>query len=636
MKLLLAFLLFATALSAGASLPPELVSDLSSPDLGKRFTAQVALRRLAFEAGKPGADPAVAATLSKELLGMGSNTALPEDTRASALEQLPFLADGACVPGLAVLLADPNPAFREFARCALQNNPDPAASKPLIEALEKADQSLWAIGLMQALEARKEASAVPQIQTRLSSADPAVSSLAAQSLGSIGGQAALEALVAYLPSCPPSNLAVTQSAIVRSAQPLTKKPEGILEKIMAQFDEWMGKPTALESISSLWPTAANGAIRCEIFNALVAVGDEEGALKILQQILAAPTTPGAREILHVAILSGKAGLKNAVTAALPGLDEDARLAVHAALAQSGDSSQEADLLVFVSALQDQKKAAAIELLATCGTEKSLDFLLAEFASNNRQTQPAASLALNRLSVPGLDERLLEAAKGSDATKAREAIKVLVPRNPKGMEAIFLNLAAPSAAAEGRPVALEALASIGSVTTAKQLILWIAETPEGADPKPFIATFRRLAPRLRAESQLWNQSFLPAYQSAPAENRPALLLAAPGIHGPASAQSYVDWIRNEPAMRSEYLAQLLSWNDFQNGEFLLMAAGIPDLDMPTREKLFQAASRLFFPNVNAKPPKKVAFAKKVLNAAPEGPIRESVQKAITDSQVLKTK
>ena len=615
MKLLLAFLLFATALSAGASLPPELVSDLSSPDLGKRFTAQVALRRLAFEAGKPGADPAVAATLSKELLGMGSNTALPEDTRASALEQLPFLADGACVPGLAVLLADPNPAIREFARCALQNNPDPAASKPLIEALEKADQSLWAIGLMQALEARKEASAVPQIQTRLSSADPAVSSLAAQSLGSIGGQAALEALVAYLPSCPQGILAIVQSSIVRAAQSVN------------------GSKSA---ISSLWPTAANGAIRCEIFNALVAVGDEEGALKILQQILSAPTTPGAREILHLAILSGKAGLKNAVTAALPGLDEDARLAVHAALAQSGDSSQEADLLVFVSQLQDQKKAAAIELLATCGTEKSLDFLLAEFASNNRQTQPAASLALNRLSVPGLDERLLEAAKGSDATKAREAIKVLVPRNPKGMEAIFLNLAAPSAAAEGRPVALEALASIGSVTTAKQLIQWIAETPQGADPKPFIATFRRLAPRLRAESQLWNQSFLPAYQSAPAENRPALLLAAPGIHGPASAQSYVDWIRNEPAMRSEYLAQLLSWNDFQNGEFLLMAASIPDLDMPTREKLFQAASRLFFPNVNAKPPKKVAFAKKVLAASPEGPIRESVQKAITDSQVLKTK
>jgi hypothetical protein len=632
MKILLAFLLFVTALTAGASVPPELVGDLSSPDLAKRFAAQVALRQLAFQAGKPGADPTIAASLSKELLGMGLNASLPEDTRLSALEQLPFLADGSCVPGLASALGDP--LIREAARCALQNNPDPAASQPLLTALEKADQPLWVLGLIQSLEARKEVLAVPLIQYRLASTDPAVASLAAQALGSIGGQAALDALLTYLPACPTSNLAVTQSSIVRCALPLTKEPQGILEKVTARFHEWMGKPTAAESISALWPAAANAAIRCEIFNGLVAAGDDEGAMKILQQILAAPTTPAAREILHLAVLSGKAGLKQSVTAALPGLDEDARLAVHTALAQAGDSSQEADLLVFASALQDQKKAIAIELLATCGTEKSLDFLLAEFASNNRQTLSAASLALNRLPVPGFDERLLEAAKSSDATKAREAIKVLVPRNPPGMEAFLLNLAAPSAALEARPVALDALVSIGSVTSAKQLIQWIAETPQGADPKPFIAAFRRLAPRLRMESQLWNESFLPAYQNASAENRPALLLAAPGIQGPASAKSYVEWIHTEPAMRSEYVAQLVSWNDFQNGEFLLMAASIPDLESPTREKLFKTATRLFFPNVNAKPALKQAYAKKVLAAAPEGPIRDFVLQAMNDAKISK--
>ena len=88
------------------------------------------------------------------------------------------------------------------------------------------------------------------------------------------------------------------------------------------------------------------------------------------------------------------------------------------------------------------------------------------------------------------------------------------------------------------------------------------------------------------------------------------------------------------MRTEYVAQLISWNDFQNGEFLLEAATIADLDTPTQEKLFQAATRLFFPNVKAKPKLKKAFAKKVLNAAPEGPIRESVTKAVADSKVLK--
>lgn len=613
MKTLLTFLLFATAWTCGASVSTDMVGNLSSPDLAKRYAAQVALRQLAIQAGKPGADPAVAAALSKELLGLASNADLPEETRSSALEQLPYLADGGCVPGLAVLLADPNPAIRELARCALQNNPDPAASQPLLDALEKADQPIWEQGLMQALAARKVVSAVPLIKSRLSSADPAVASLAAQSLGSIGGKAALEALCAYLPACPQGILPILQSSVVRAAQ----KVDG-----------------SNSVISDLWPTAANAAIRSEIFNALVSAGDDGGALKILQQILAAPTTPGSREILHMAVLSGNRELKGGVTAALPGLGEDARLAVHAALAQAGDVSQEADLLVLASTLRGQKKALAIELLAVCGTEKSLDFLTTEFVSNNRQTHSAAALALNRLPIPGLDERLLEAVKGPDATKAREAIKVLVPRNPPGMEALLLNLAAPSAAAENRQVALDALVSIGSIATAKQLIQWIAETQQGADTKPFIATFRRLAPRLRIESKLWNESFLPAYRSAPPENRPALLLAAPAIHGPASAQSYVDWIRNEPAKRSEYVAQLISWNDFQNGEFLLAAASIPDLDMPTREKLFHAATRLFFPNINRKPAQKQAYAKKVLKAAPEGPIQDSVRKAMKDAKISK--
>ena len=631
MKTLLAFLILATAFTVRASLPAGLVTDLSSQDLGKRFAAQTALKRLAYDAGKPGADPVLAASLSKELLALGSDSAIPDDTRFSALEQLPFLADGSCVPGLAALLDDPKPAIRELARCALQNNPDPAASKPLVEALQKAEETPWVLGLMQALEARKESAAVPQLASRLQSKDPAVAALAAQSLGTIGGDLALEALVAFVPSCPPGNLALTQSAIVRCALPLTKEPEGVIAKVMATIDEWIGKPTAVESIATLWPAAANAAIRCEIFNALVAAGDEEGASKILSQVIAEPTSAGAREILHLAVLSGNSALKGIVIAALPGLDEDTRLAVHAAFAKAGDSSQEADLLLFVEGLEGQKRAAAIELLATCGTDKCLDFVVAELSANKRETLAASKLVLNRLNVSGLDDRLLEAAKGTDEAKAREAIAILAQRNPPGMEAFFLNLANPTAPAEGRQVALAALEAAGSSESAKQLLTWIAETPKGSDPKPYIAAFRRLAPRLGLANPLWNQTFLPLYKSA-TENREALLLAAPGIQGPASAQSYVDWIRSEPAMRAEYVAQLISWNSFENGEFLLAAARIPDIDPATREKLFQAATRLFFPNISAKPHKKSAFAKKVLAAAPEGPIRDSVTKAMADAKL----
>jgi hypothetical protein len=57
-----------------------------------------------------------------------------------------------------------------------------------------------------------------------------------------------------------------------------------------------------------------------------------------------------------------------------------------------------------------------------------------------------------------------------------------------------------------------------------------------------------------------------------------------------------------------------------------------LDDPSREKLFKAATKLFFPTVQAKPAAKKAYAKKVLAAAPEGPIRDAVQQAMTSSNL----
>jgi hypothetical protein len=95
---------------------------------------------------------------------------------------------------------------------------------------------------------------------------------------------------------------------------------------------------------------------------------------------------------------------------------------------------------------------------------------------------------------------------------------------------------------------------------------------------------------------------------------------------------VEWIRNDPKLRSSAIDEFASWSDFSVGNSILIAASVPDLDDPSREKLFKAATRLLFPTVKAKSPEKKAFAKKVLAAAPEGPIRDAVQKAIAEANI----
>ena len=610
MKHLFTTLFLATALAAQAAIPGDVLENLASPDLTKRFEAETKLRQLAFEAGKPGTDPATAAALEKDLLALASDTAAPQPSRLSALGQLPFLASASSVPGLSALLSDSTPLIREGARCALQNNPDPAASAPLLKALEKADQPAWTLGLMDSLATRADASAIPAFASRLTSPDQSIASLAAQSLASLGGKEALKALNNFLPNCPPAILPAAQGALVRCS---TKQADGD------------------KAISALWPKAVNASIRCEIFNALATAGDGSLAAPIVTELLAKQDTPGTTEILHLAVLSGKAKLKDPVLAALPTLNEDARLAVHVALAQKSDTSREDDLLALAAALDGNKKTIAIELLGSCGTEKSVDFLVAEALKKSPQTLPSISLAINRLKVPGLDQRLLEQAKAAPRPKD---ITLLAFRNPDGTEALLLHLASPKSGAEQREAALASLEIMGQFETASQLLRWVGETPQGSDPKPYIAAFRKIAPRLSAEAALWKSAFLPAFQTASPENREALLFTIPALRCPDSVKTLVDWVRSDATLRPTAVNQLVTWSDFSVGDLILDAASVPDLDDPSREKLLKAATKLLDPNVKAPAQVKKAFANKVLAAAPEGPLREAVQQAIMAANLPK--
>ena len=362
---------------------------------------------------------------------------------------------------------------------------------------------------------------------------------------------------------------------------------------------------------------------------MAAAGDGSLAAPLVTELLAKQDTPGTREILYLAVLSGKAKLKDPVLAALPTLHEDARLAVHAALAQKSDTSREDDLLALAAALDGDKKTIAIDLLGSCGTEKSVDFLVAEALKKSPQTLPAASLAINRLKIPGLDQRLVEQAK---ATPSPEVITLLAFRNPDGTEALLLNLASPTSGAEQRKAALASLEIMGQFETASQLLRLVGETPQGFDPKPYIASFRKIAPRLSAEAALWQSAFLLAFQTASPENREMLIYTIPALRCPQSAETLADWVRSDPKLRSAAINEFASWSDFSVGDSILAAASVPDLDDPSREKLFKAATRLLFPTVKVNSKDKKAFANKVLAAAPEGPIRDAVQKAIAEANI----
>jgi hypothetical protein len=598
-------LLLFTTFAVQAAVSPEVMENISAPNLAKRYEAEITLRAIAFQAGAPGADAAVRSELQKELLAVASDSNKPEPARLSALAQMPYLADGAAVPALSALLQDPLPAIREGARCALRNNPDPAASASLRSALEKATDPTWELGLMEALIHRGDNQAAPLFVKKLTSTNHVIASLAAQGLGSIGNASSLETLRSYSENCPPAILSVAQSALIRCA-------------------ERLGGNAARDSVASIWPKAANAAVRSEIFQCLLA-NNQTQAVEILREAIANPDLPGANEIFRIAILSGKPTLSDEITTTLPRLPTDARLAVHAALADLNDSSQEEDLHALTKALDGKLKSVAINLLARSGTEKTLDFLA-------NDSSPDAAFVINQLKIEGLDQKLLDASVNTTGEEQKKTVRLLAARNPIGTEALLLKLAAPEVTLETRSAALAGLQTVGSLDSAKQIVEWVATAQPGADVKPYQALFRRIAPRMNASIFLWEEVFVPAYAKAGEENKRALIPMIPGMSGPASSRVLVDWIQTGQGDRDELVKQLVAWQALENGPFLLQAAVLPELDEQTRTKVYFAATRLLYPNVRGHEKHKVELAANLLASAPEGPMRELVETSIKEAEI----
>lgn len=135
-----------------------LLPDLGSEDPGKRNGPQGTIERIAFRAGRPGAE-ADRAACSKALaarLGSGQGAL----ARVWLLRQLERIGRDEVVPALVACLADTDEQVRESARRALQQNPARAAGAALQQAIRAAEAPAWRAALVNALSARREPAAL--------------------------------------------------------------------------------------------------------------------------------------------------------------------------------------------------------------------------------------------------------------------------------------------------------------------------------------------------------------------------------------------------------------------------------------------------------------------------------------------
>ncbi|MDP6634128.1 MAG: HEAT repeat domain-containing protein [Phycisphaerae bacterium] len=135
-----------------------------------------------------------------KLIGVLTSTAPPQE-KALTCKKLAIFGSKASVPALAPLLADKDLA--SWARIALEAIPGPEAD----EALRKSCGSLRGnllIGAINSIAVRRDAKASDLLIEKLKDTDAEVASAAAEALGRIGGDKAVDALERFLPSAPPA------------------------------------------------------------------------------------------------------------------------------------------------------------------------------------------------------------------------------------------------------------------------------------------------------------------------------------------------------------------------------------------------------------------------------------------------
>ena len=147
-----------TAAHAGVA---ELVPKLSSDDMTVRYQAQLDLLAAGSHAGRPGAE-AERKELCEEMCKLVAGDC-PLSAALQLVRQLQRIGGEESVATLTKLLVYPHHGLRDDARQALEVNPSPKATQPLMAELKKSKDPIWTAGLINSLGVRREKSAIKLI-----------------------------------------------------------------------------------------------------------------------------------------------------------------------------------------------------------------------------------------------------------------------------------------------------------------------------------------------------------------------------------------------------------------------------------------------------------------------------------------
>jgi HEAT repeat protein len=525
----------------------NLMPNLSNEDPGKRSGPQSDLEKIAFRAGRPGADAdrlACAKVIAAKLGAAGGSLG-----RIWLLKQLERIGRAESVPAIVAMLDDQDAQVRDSARRALQKNPAPEANTALQQALAAATAPAWQAAIINALANRNDPANLTLLIKGAASADDGVRIGAVIGLAKLGDKSAVAPIAAARSLGSPVAQRMATDCYLRLAETMAAKGD---------------KASALKIYQAM--LTSEGHLKCA---GIIGIG-RAGTSANLPALLDAAADPDAKVrgacVEALSLLEG-ATVGSAIASKVGAAKPEAKVALLQALARRGEKGAVAVFTTAVSDPEETVQVAALSGLGSVGSSVQVPLLLTAATSSVKPVQEAARQSLQLLVGGGIDQALLAVMDQPEPKVRAEAARALAARHVVAATAALLK-ASTDADANVRNEALKALGVVASSEMLAPLAAALAKIEDNGSRNEAAESLVSIANRSE-DLEARSEPILKVLEASSGPARISLLAVAGRIGGQKSLAAVRAAVNDsDPKLQDAGIRALAEWPDASAASDLL--------------------------------------------------------------------
>ena len=421
-----------------------LVKGMSQGASDAQYDYQLTFQLMAMHAARPGAE-AERQTLAGLLAGKISDPNIDIITLNWIVLQLQRIGEAESVLPLASLMRSDVKSVRDYARRALEKNPDTSATDALIKALAKAKDPVWTVGLINSIGERQADEAITTLESQLKNKDQRIACASVKALGNIGSDKSVQILQAIAKKPTHSLAPVCSETLIDTAGRMVQQGD---KASAAKIYQGLYRTAAKAKMRSIQSASLNGIMLCR---------PKQGARK-LKNLITNKNPKVSVIAIHAARVAPTSAPTKTLSNMLDGLPAPTQVQVLGLIAERGDAALVEVATKVLKSSDESVRLAAIDVLVRSGLPGSARQLILLAANAQGETQTQARNGLVSLNGKGVQEVIVVHAASGDQAARIVAIDVLGERRMPGTRPLLLSYATDTRS-KISTAALQALTSV---------------------------------------------------------------------------------------------------------------------------------------------------------------------------------